>query len=110
MITARFHPHLLAARYGATGAYRVDQGYYDVKQGSVVDLGSPFRRIGDAPLAELPAAPPPFNPIVRLDAERVAAKRRLAAWIHGELLRRRRPRGAAAAAVPDPGGRGALAV
>ena len=28
-------------------------GYYDVKQGSVVDLGSPFRRIGAAPLAEL---------------------------------------------------------
>ena len=86
LITARFHPHLIAARYGATGAYRVDQGYYDVKQGSIVDLGSPFRRIGAGPLAELPAAPPAFNPIVRLDAGRVAAKRRLAAWIHGELL------------------------
>lgn len=99
MVTARFHPHLIAARYGATGAYRVDQGYYDVKQGSVVDLGSPFRRIGEAPLAELPAAPPPFNAIERLDAERVAAKRRLAAWIHGALY-------AAApvpAALPVPG-------
>ena len=25
MVTARFHPHLIAARYGATGAYRVDR-------------------------------------------------------------------------------------
>ena len=87
MVTARFHPHLVAARHGATGAYRIDRGYYDVKQGSVVDLGSPFRRIGEAPLAELLAAPPPFSPIQRLDAERVAAKRKLAAWIYEELLR-----------------------
>ena len=86
MVTARFHPHLVAARHGATGAYRIDRGYYDVKQGSVVDLGSPFRRIGAAPLAELLADAPAFSPIHRLDAERVAAKRKLAAWIYEELL------------------------
>lgn len=85
MLTARFHPHLLAARHGATGAYRVDRGYYDVKQGSLVDLGSPFQRLCDATLTAAPA-PGGFSPIYRLDAERVAAKRRLAAWIYDELL------------------------
>ena len=77
MITARFHPHLLAARHGATGAYRTDRGYYDVKQGSVVDLGSPFRRIGHAPLAELPAdAPVQPDPAARRRARGEQAQAR----------------------------------
>ncbi|WP_461667981.1 polysaccharide pyruvyl transferase family protein [Paenochrobactrum sp. BZR 201-1] len=42
MVTARFHPHLLAARMGSTGLYKKDESYYDIKQGSVIDLGSPF--------------------------------------------------------------------
>ncbi len=111
MITARFHPHLLAARHGATGAYRTDRGYYDVKQGSVVDLGSPFGRIGDAPLAEL-TADAPFNPIRRLDDERVASKRKLAAWIYRELLEEAgAPRAGAPRTIPVPGAApGALAV
>jgi hypothetical protein len=105
MVTARFHPHLIAARYGATGAYRVDRGYYDVKQGSVVDLGSPFRAIGEAPIEAVPAAGARgFSAIHRLDAARVAAKRRLAAWIYEELLGAAPgPRAAAGPApLPDP--------
>lgn len=99
MITARFHPHLMAARHGAVGAYRTDRGYYDVKQGSVADLGSPFRRLGETPLAEAVAGPaggPVFSPIHRIDDERVAAKRRLAGWIYGELLQ------SAATRLPAP--------
>lgn len=95
LLTARFHPHMLAARYGATGAYRVDRGYYDVKQGSIVDLGSPFRQIGAGPLSFPKGAATAYNPIYRLDEERVASKRKLASWIYRELL----PAGKVA---PDP--------
>ena len=43
MITARFHPHLLAARHGAVGIYRPDEAYYQVKHGSIAALGSSFK-------------------------------------------------------------------
>lgn len=42
MITERFHPHLQAARAGATGVYWSGSEYYDIKHGSIVELGSPF--------------------------------------------------------------------
>jgi len=45
MLTARFHPHLIAARGGATGGYFSPGSYYDVKHGSVCDIGSGFFRI-----------------------------------------------------------------
>lgn len=42
MITERFHPHLQAARVGATGVYWSGSEYYDTKHGSLVELGSPL--------------------------------------------------------------------
>lgn len=42
MVTARFHPHLVGARVGMTGIYRSGSGYYDVKHGSLLKLGSPY--------------------------------------------------------------------
>lgn len=43
LITERFHPHLQAARVGATGVFWAGSEYYDTKHGSLVELGSPFR-------------------------------------------------------------------
>ncbi|MFI8632558.1 polysaccharide pyruvyl transferase family protein [Microbacterium sp. NPDC077663] len=42
MITERFHPHLMAARAGASGVFWSGSSYYDTKHGSLVELGSPF--------------------------------------------------------------------
>lgn len=47
MITERFHPHLMAARAGATGVFWSGSSYYDTKHGSLVALGSPFIPDGD---------------------------------------------------------------
>lgn len=76
MITARFHPHLLAARMGAVGYYRLDRSYYDVKQGSVTDLGSPFMSLDELNFADLPSVPQ-FNRITAFESERVSMKQRL---------------------------------
>lgn len=50
MLTARFHPHLIGARGGAVGGYFSPGSYYDVKHGSVCELGSGFFRIGTDPI------------------------------------------------------------
>lgn len=42
LITERFHPHLQAARAGATGVYWSGSKYYDTKHGSLTKMGSPF--------------------------------------------------------------------
>lgn len=42
MLTERFHPHLIGARLGFSGAFVSRSGYYNAKHGSVVDLGSKF--------------------------------------------------------------------
>lgn len=42
LITERFHPHLQAARAGASGVYSAVSDYYETKHGSLVTLGSPF--------------------------------------------------------------------
>jgi hypothetical protein len=84
MITARFHPHLLAARYGAYGAFRKDSGYYDVKHGSVVDLGSPFVPM-DGEITSVRSGDY-FSSIYEFDTMRVAIKRTLAEHIYGEIL------------------------
>lgn len=76
MITARFHPHLLAARMGAVGYYKRDASYYDVKQGSVTDLGSPFKALEDLDFSVLPEAPL-FNRITLFESERVSMKKKL---------------------------------
>ncbi len=51
MLTARFHPHLIGARGGAVGGYYSHGSYYDVKHGSVCELGSGFFRIGRGELS-----------------------------------------------------------
>ncbi len=43
MITNRFHPHLLAARAGATGYFDSSGEYYRTKHDAVLALGSPFK-------------------------------------------------------------------
>lgn len=53
MLTARFHPHLLAARLGADGFFRTDKSYYDVKHRSLVVNGSPFQDIITFPKSEV---------------------------------------------------------
>lgn len=42
MITARFHPHLLAARMGMNGRYLARSPYYHSKHRAVLRWGSPF--------------------------------------------------------------------
>ena len=49
MMTARFHPHLLAARLGAQGFFRTDKSYYDIKHRSLVISGSPFHNFHSMP-------------------------------------------------------------
>lgn len=53
MLTARFHPHLLAARLGADGFFRTDKSYYDIKHRSLVVNGSPFLDIDALSNAEV---------------------------------------------------------
>jgi hypothetical protein len=84
MITARFHPHLLAARLGANGVFRKDYGYYDVKHGSIRDLGSLFAEMGDG--IEPDRHRGAFNAIHAYDAMRVAIKRRLASHIYADIM------------------------
>lgn len=78
MITSRFHPHMFAARAGVVGLCRFDGGYYDVKQGSIVSLGSPFEQLENASSASIDYLKRPFDRIVDLDDERVAMKRKMA--------------------------------
>lgn len=80
MITARFHPHLFAARAGSKGVFRRDGGYYDVKHGSISSLGSPFRQLSEFDAGRLEETPF-FDRMTALDAERVAMKRKFAAAI-----------------------------
>ncbi|WP_026470639.1 polysaccharide pyruvyl transferase family protein [Alkanindiges illinoisensis] len=74
MITGRFHPHLLAARCGATGYYSTNSRFYDAKHGMVLALGSPFK--------PLIASPRLFttndDQIILSDYLRVAEKRKVA--------------------------------
>ena len=71
-LSTRFHPHLIAAARGASGValdVHVD-GYYSVKQGSVVAAGSgwPVTGLADAP----GAAPGPGMPRADVDRNRAA--------------------------------------
>lgn len=50
MLTARFHPHLIAARGGAVGGFYSPGEYYDVKHGSICAIGSGFFPIKDKPI------------------------------------------------------------
>lgn len=45
MLTERFHPHLIGARLGFSGAFVSRNPYYDSKHGSVVSLGSGYQAI-----------------------------------------------------------------
>lgn len=76
MLASRFHPHLIAARLGMQGTFLSDDPYYDVKHGSLVDLGSPFEPFqGVKALRQQWAAdpPPPMNdPEIRRRKQRLA--------------------------------------
>ena len=84
MITTRFHPHLLAARAGASG-YFVESGgaYYQTKHGSVLELGSPFRPISD--IGKFEFTSPPNADILNKDSSRVASKAFTIESIYGRL-------------------------
>ena len=80
MITQRFHPHLIGARAGMQGMYSSGSDYYDVKHGSVVELGSPFTALDlDALEGGRPA--PVAGTLAARDAELVAQKRATASGI-----------------------------
>lgn len=81
MITSRFHPHMFAARAGAQGFCRFGSsggGYYDVKQGSIVELGSSFKSLSSDLSKFEQNKPIVFNRMLAFDLERVGMKRKLA--------------------------------
>lgn len=80
-LTSRFHFHLLAAAAGATGSVvNAREGYYDVKHGSLIDLGTGWSvQDGDEGAPLVPATgDPAFAEIARRQgAERAALAARL---------------------------------
>lgn len=74
MITERFHPHLVGARLGMRGIYRSSTNYYDVKHGSVVQLGSPFTQERMSRI-DLDVALAKRNSLTELDYQLVGEKR-----------------------------------
>lgn len=69
-ISTRYHPHILAAAIGCSGAFiSVDANYYDVKHAAVLRMGSHW---APAPIgAAVPAAGAGFaNPETRFDYSR----------------------------------------
>ncbi|MGO1406614.1 polysaccharide pyruvyl transferase family protein [Agrococcus casei] len=80
MVTQRFHPHLIGARAGMQGMYSSGSDYYDVKHGSVVQLGSPFVAL-DHDLLQKPRATGGSNVLAGRDAALVNQKRSLVAEI-----------------------------
>lgn len=81
IISSRFHPHLLAARAGANGYYLEHGEYYQIKHGSVVELGSPLRPIVELEEVGFTPVDAPA-PIVSQDAERVKKKLEVARLIY----------------------------
>ncbi|WP_110589644.1 polysaccharide pyruvyl transferase family protein [Microbacterium suaedae] len=77
LITERFHPHLQAARSGASGVYWSGSEYYDTKHGSLVDLGSPFVADDGKEFGGLKPAKSPSKMRVD-DPENIATKQGLA--------------------------------
>lgn len=92
MITARFHPHLVGARLGMTGLYQSGSGYYDVKHGSLLALGSPFTagNVGDLVEANAGAAGAPSKLFLD-DVDLVAQKAEVAERILPQVSAKRRP-------------------
>ena len=83
--TSRFHPHMVAAAAGASGvAIGILDGYYDIKHGSLLDLGTGWTYA--TPSAE-DALPEPTG-----DAGFAAAALRLSARKRTEALRLYPPR------------------
>lgn len=80
MITQRFHPHLMGARLDMMGVYRSGSSYYDVKHGSLIDLGSSFE---DIELSEIEAHNFKPSEMDARDSSRVWAKQKMAAKILG---------------------------
>lgn len=78
MITSRFHPHLVAARLGMPGAFLAGSDYYNVKHGSLLELGS--RLVPTSEKTSFSARDAGQAPL-RDEETLVAAKRRLAASI-----------------------------
>lgn len=81
MITQRFHPHLIGARVGMQGLYRSGSDYYDVKHGSLVELGSAFTTQDLAGFEARPSLQRQHGRMVSEDPSRVAWKQSLATSI-----------------------------
>src|SRR5690606_1834970 len=75
MLTARFHPHLMAARVGMSGYYTVGSAFYGNKHGLVSELGSTFRRIGSGPVTTFSEVP---HRMLQAEQGRVEEKHRVA--------------------------------
>jgi hypothetical protein len=85
MLTCRFHPHLIAARAGMTGRYAARSAFYRAKHDLVLGLGSPFRPVDHGALG---AFAEPDGRMTAADADRVAAKRRVAGQVLARLPNR----------------------
>jgi hypothetical protein len=92
MITTRFHPHLLAARAGASGYYLHSGEYYRTKHESVISLGSPFLPFEDLHSRGFIHEEEP-SPMQILDKQRVARKGATMARIYGQLAETRNQNG-----------------
>lgn len=82
MISARFHPHLMGARTGMGGVFVSNSPYYDVKHGSLVDVGSPFTKVGTDDIEGLASTSTTRRDVSlfsSLDAELVSRKASVAA-------------------------------
>ncbi|HEU5076765.1 MAG TPA: polysaccharide pyruvyl transferase family protein [Polyangiaceae bacterium] len=80
MVTGRFHPHLIAARAGATGYFIANSTFYSVKHSSVVDLGSPFEAMSDLRIAGVP----PHRNVLKLRDNALCQRKRLLAQVLAE--------------------------
>lgn len=74
MVTQRFHPHMVAARLGATGLFVEDGPYYFDKHHSILHLGSPFRQYAPGLARALAPGEGGASEMVRRDAETMARK------------------------------------
>lgn len=73
-LTSRFHFHLLAAAAGASGiALSIEPGYYDVKHGSLIDVGTGWALADGLDLPDGATADPAFVGSVSDLAARKAA-------------------------------------
>ncbi|MDN2656483.1 polysaccharide pyruvyl transferase family protein [Cobetia sp. 14N.309.X.WAT.E.A4] len=85
MITARFHPHFIAARAGLHGKYISNSEFYVSKHSSIVDLGSTFTKLKNVePVIKMENSS--TNNLCRRDVDLVHRKNHLAQFIVKDVI------------------------